>query len=98
MTTDFTKDDNLIMELFNSNLYHTNSKVTPRGNPNQRLSYASYFEEEDAAFDAGQQAKYGELGEIVNVVDVDVKSMTATIELPDETTLFEIPLNQLTHI
>lgn len=98
MTIDYSNDDSRMVDMYVESMYHTNSKLPPRGNPNTRLSYASYFEEEDAAFHPGEIALYGEPGQQVNVVDVDTKSMTVTIELPDETTVFDVPVSQLSHL
>jgi hypothetical protein len=47
---------------------------------------------------SGDQATYIETGDVVNVVDVDEKDMTATIELSDESTLFDVPFSQLEHL
>lgn len=106
MTTDYTSDDNEMYQLFTERLEHLHTKAstgqdqfTPklsqRGNPNQRLSYASYFEEEEQLPEVGSQVEYTETGEQVWVVHVDSKTMQATIELPDESRLYNIPVTDL---
>ena len=58
MTIDYTSDDSQMYGLYKEGLEHLNTKAstgmdqfTPklqrRGNPNTRLSYASYFEEDE---------------------------------------------------
>ena len=70
-------------------------KLKRRGDPNKRLSYASYFEENDTVeVTAGTKMEYPGKGE-VNVVDVDEKSQTATVELMDETREFNVPWDLL---
>lgn len=105
---DYTNDDDNILNLYREGLEHLNTKIatgqdqfTPklqrRGNPNTRLSYASYFEEDDEVSDLeiGTQATYQKTGETVNIVHFDSKNKTATIELPDESKLHHIPASEL---
>jgi len=108
MTIDYSKDDHQMYGMYTEGLEHLNTKTstgmdqfTPklqrRGNPNTRLSYASYFEEEETMFEPGESAMYEETGEIVNVVYVNEKNKTATIEQQDETVVYNVPISQLTH-
>jgi hypothetical protein len=70
-------------------------KLKRRGDPNKRLSYASYFEENDIVHvQPGTKMEYPGKGE-VNIVDVDEKSQTATVELPDEVREFNVPWDLL---
>jgi len=70
-------------------------KLKRRGDPNKRLSYASYFEENDTIeVTPGTKMDYPGKGE-VNIVDVDEKSQTATVELMDETREFNVPWDLL---
>jgi len=107
MTADYTNDDTSMYNLYKEGHSHGRMstgidqftpKLARRGNPNTRLSYASFFEEELSGFMSGDQATYIETGDVVNVVDVDEKDMTATIELSDESTLFDVPFSQLEHL
>lgn len=111
-TTDYTNDDDNMLDLYresykvlresyNSKIATGQDQFTPklqaRGNPNTRLSYASYFEEDDEQSDLeiGTQAIYQKTGEIVNIVNFDSKNKTATIELSDETKLHHVPASEL---
>lgn len=109
MRQDYTSDDDNLMNRYVEGLDHLNTKYstgqdqfTPklktRGNPNQRLSYASYFEEDNDTHlpEIGDQVKYDKTGEDVNVVYVDKKSMTVTIELPSEEHVFDVPVSDIT--
>ena len=103
---DYTSEDSNMYGLYKEGLDHLNTKYstgqdqfTPklktRGNPEQRLSYASYFEEDGDMISAGVKATYLPDGSEVNVVDVYEKEGVATIELPDETILYDIPVEDL---
>ena len=105
--TNYNPDDNNMFNLYTEGMdrFHTRAstgqdqftpKLSTRGNPNKRLSYASYFEEELVMPEIGTQMNYTETGDQVWIVDFDKKTMTATIELPDETKLYNIPVDQLT--
>lgn len=109
MRYDYTDDDVEMNNLYREGLEYVNAKYstgqdqfTPklktRGNPNQRLSYASYFEEDNDTHipEIGDSVRYDKTNEQVNVVFVDKKNMTATIELSTEEHLFNIPLSDLT--
>lgn len=102
MSTNYTNDDSKMFELykesdgrFSTGLDQFTPKLNRRGNPNTRLSYASYFEEEDISLEVGTTAIYQQTGETVNVVDFNEKTGTAVIELPDETRLYNIPVSEL---
>lgn len=106
MPTDYSSDDQSMFNLYKEGMDQLNGRIatgqdqfTPklktRGNPNTRLSYASYFEEEDSVVEPGTQATHQKTGQIVNVVDVDVKTGTATVELPDETRMYDVPVSEL---
>lgn len=103
MTRDFSKDDDNMMRALNESIHARASvgmdqfvpKITPRGDANKRLSYASYFEEDGSLPEVGTQATYTETGELVNIVNVNSKTATAVIELPDETRVYRVPFNQL---
>lgn len=105
-TIDYSSDDDNILRLYKEGMDQLDGRLstgkdqfTPklktRGNPNTRLSYASYFEEEDSIVEPGTQATYQKTKQVVNVVDVDVKTGTATIELPDETRMYDVPVSEL---
>jgi hypothetical protein len=70
-------------------------KLKTRGDPNRRLSYASYFEEDGDMIQAGVKATYLPDGSEVNVVEVYEKEGTATIELPDESILYDVSVDDL---
>ena len=103
MTRDFSNDDDNMLRALNENIHARASygidqftpKITPRGNPNQRLSYASYFEEDGSLPEVGSQATYTETGEMVNIVNVNSKTAMAVIQLPDETRVYRVPFSQL---
>lgn len=107
-TNDYSSDDNNILNLYNEGVGQLSGslaagqdqftpKLQARGNPNTRLSYASYFEEDDEQSDLeiGTQAIYQKTGEVVNIVNFDSKNKTATVELSDETKLHHIPASEL---
>jgi len=54
-----------------------------------------YLEKLNQEFEIGTQATYDETGEIVNVVEVDSKSKTAIIELPDESRVYNVSFASL---
>lgn len=106
MRTDYTSDDSEMYQVYNERLEHLHTKastgqdqftpkISQRGNPNKRLNYASYFEEDDQMPEVGSQVTYTETGEQVWVVHVDSKTMLATIELPDETKQYNVPASML---
>lgn len=109
MTNDYTTDDSKLYGMYREGLEHLNTKYstgqdqfTPklktRGNPEKRLSYASYFEEESITPEPGDQMLYDETDEVVYIIHFDNKAMEATIELPDETKLYNIPVTSLSDI
>ena len=107
MPTDYSSDDQSMFNLYKEGMDQLNGRIatgqdqfTPklktRGNPNTRLSYASYFEEdEEPTIEPGEPAVYQKTGETVNVVTVNSKTATATIELPDETRLYNVSVSLL---
>ena len=103
MNRDYSNDDMNMINALNESMYGKTStgidqftpKITPRGNPNQRLSYASYFEEDGSLPEVGSQVTYTETGELVNIVNVNSKTAMAVIELPDETRVYRVPFSQL---
>ena len=58
----------------------------------------SIEDDEDYNFTSGTKAIYNETGETVNIVEVDDKSYTATIELPDETIVYDVPFISLNNV
>lgn len=108
MTTDYSNDDNDMYKLYeesNSQLTAKASigidqftpKITRKKSPEQHLSYAGFFEEDgDILPEPGTQATYLETNEMVWVVNVDEKAKEATIELPDESRVYNVPVTQLT--
>jgi hypothetical protein len=102
MTTNYTNDDSDMFRLYqegtgrmSTGMDQFTPKLQRRGNPNTRLSYASYFEEDGSTLEVGTQATYQQTAEIVNIVGIDDKTQEATIELPDETRLYHVPLTEL---
>lgn len=109
MTKDYTSDDSNMYGMYMEGLEHLNTKYStgmdqftpklkPRGNPEKRLSYASYFEEDSITPEIGDQMSYDETGEPVYIVHFDKKTMEAVIELPDETRLYNIPSTSLSEL
>lgn len=102
MTTDYTNDDSDMFRLYNESTGRMSTgmdqftpKLQRRDNPNTRLSYASYFEEDGSTLEVGTQATYQQTAEIVNIVGIYDDTQEATIELPDETRLYHVPLSEL---
>jgi len=107
MINDYTSDDSDMYGLYTEGLAYLHQtkhpsgieqfipKLKTRGDPNKRLSYVSYFEEDGDMIQAGVKATYLPDGSEVNVVEVYEKEGTATIELPDETILYDIPVDDL---
>ena len=102
MPIDYNSDDSKMFNLYkesdgrlSTGMDQFTPKLKRRGNPNIRLSYASYFEEEDTTLEIGTQAIYQPSGETVNIVDFNDKLGTATIELPDETRVYNVSASEL---
>ena len=107
MTTNYNDDDSAMYNMYREGLEYLHSKTstgidqfTPklsrRGDPNRRLSYASYFEEDEHVdYEEGMSGTHEPTGDRVTIFDVDSKSKTVSIELPDETRMYNVPYSDI---